>query len=201
MGRVVFGLYGYGVATISRLLKMIGLFCRILSLLLGSFAKETYNFKEPTNRSHQIVSWIPDCVQITVFTKSGSFYKVFSQFLQSLFYKWQHSHTTLPTHITHTHTPQFRKCSVAERKCPVADQQWNGRSRSAGLCTYATLSLSLFSFFLSLSSSRSLALALSLSSSRELIHIHIHIYIYIDTYIHIYIYMYTYIYIKIYMNT
>jgi len=33
---------------------MIGLFCRILSLLWVSFAKETYHFKEPTNRSHPI---------------------------------------------------------------------------------------------------------------------------------------------------
>jgi len=39
--------YSYWVATISRRLQIIGLFCRILSLLLGSFAKETYNFKEP----------------------------------------------------------------------------------------------------------------------------------------------------------
>ena len=45
---------GYRVATISRLLKIIGLFCRIKSLAQGSFAKETYNFKEPTNRSHPI---------------------------------------------------------------------------------------------------------------------------------------------------
>ena len=30
------------------------LVCRILSLLSGSFAKETYNLKEPTNRSHPI---------------------------------------------------------------------------------------------------------------------------------------------------
>ena len=44
----------YGVATICRLLKMIGLFCRISSLLFGSFAKETYKLKEPTNRSHPI---------------------------------------------------------------------------------------------------------------------------------------------------
>jgi len=44
----------YGVATISRLLKIIGLFCRILSLLQVSFAKETYNFEEPTNRCHPI---------------------------------------------------------------------------------------------------------------------------------------------------
>jgi len=41
-----------GVATISGLLKIIGLFCkRALQKRLYS-AKETYNFKEPTNRSH-----------------------------------------------------------------------------------------------------------------------------------------------------
>ena len=33
---------------------MIGLFCRIQSLLQGSFAQETYHFKEPVNRSHPI---------------------------------------------------------------------------------------------------------------------------------------------------
>ena len=42
------------VATISRLLKIMGLFCRVLSLLWGSFAKETYNFKEPAICSHTI---------------------------------------------------------------------------------------------------------------------------------------------------
>jgi len=44
----------YGVATMSRLLQIIGLFCRIWSLLQGSFAKETYTFKEPPKRSHPI---------------------------------------------------------------------------------------------------------------------------------------------------
>ena len=44
----------YGVAMISRLLKIICLFCRISSLLQGSFVKETYNFEEPTNRCHPI---------------------------------------------------------------------------------------------------------------------------------------------------
>jgi len=44
----------YGVATISRLIQLIGLFCkRALWKRLNS-AKETYNFKEPTNRSHPI---------------------------------------------------------------------------------------------------------------------------------------------------
>ena len=47
-------LESYGVATISTLLKITGLFCRISSLLQGSFAKETYHFKEPTTRSHPI---------------------------------------------------------------------------------------------------------------------------------------------------
>jgi len=39
----------YEVATISRLLKIVGLFCRI-----QYSAKETNNFKESTNRSHPI---------------------------------------------------------------------------------------------------------------------------------------------------
>ena len=47
----------YGVATISMLLKIIGLYEECRSLLQGSFAKETCNFKEPTNRSHSIPMW------------------------------------------------------------------------------------------------------------------------------------------------
>ena len=46
----------YRVATISRLLQIIVLFCkRALQKRLYS-AKETYHFKEPTNRSHPIPS-------------------------------------------------------------------------------------------------------------------------------------------------
>jgi len=44
----------YGVASVSRLLKIVGRFCRIPSVLWGSFTKETYNSKEPTNRGHPI---------------------------------------------------------------------------------------------------------------------------------------------------
>jgi len=46
---------GYGVATISRLLKITRLFGKYRSLLEGSFAKETYNLKEPTNPRHPII--------------------------------------------------------------------------------------------------------------------------------------------------
>ena len=45
----------YGVAASSRRLKIVCLFCRICSLLEGSFAK-TYTFKEPTNRSQPILA-------------------------------------------------------------------------------------------------------------------------------------------------
>jgi len=47
-------MYTYGVATISRIDKIIGLFCRKASLLWGSFAKEMYSFIDPTNISHPI---------------------------------------------------------------------------------------------------------------------------------------------------
>ena len=47
-------IWHYGVATTCRLLKIICLFCkRALWKRLYS-AKETYNFKEPTSRSHPI---------------------------------------------------------------------------------------------------------------------------------------------------
>ena len=44
----------YGVATISRLLKFTGLFCKTALYKRLYSAEETYNFKEPTNRSHPI---------------------------------------------------------------------------------------------------------------------------------------------------
>ena len=47
----------YGLARVSRIDKIIGLFCRISFLLWGSFAKETYNLIDPTDRSHRIVSY------------------------------------------------------------------------------------------------------------------------------------------------
>jgi len=44
----------YGVALVSRLLKIICLFCKRALQKRGYSAKETYDFKEPTNRSHPI---------------------------------------------------------------------------------------------------------------------------------------------------
>ena len=44
----------YGVATISRLLKIIRLFCKRALKKRRYSAKETHDLKEPTNRSHPI---------------------------------------------------------------------------------------------------------------------------------------------------
>ena len=46
--------YIYRVATTSRLLKITGLFCKRALYKRQYSAKETYDFKEPTNRRHTI---------------------------------------------------------------------------------------------------------------------------------------------------
>ena len=51
----------YGVASISRLLKIIGLFCKRALWKRRYSTKETYDFKEPTNGSHPIANDILMC--------------------------------------------------------------------------------------------------------------------------------------------
>jgi len=65
----------YGVATIDRLFKIIGLFCRILSLLQVSFTKETYHFKEPTNRSHPILCLVDTPLTHFVFCRRDMYFR------------------------------------------------------------------------------------------------------------------------------
>ena len=48
--------YIYGVALVSRIDKMIGLFCKRALLKRRSSAKETYNLVDPTNRSRPVIS-------------------------------------------------------------------------------------------------------------------------------------------------
>ena len=47
---------GYGVAMISRLLRIAGFFCKRALQKRRYSAKETWNFKEPTNPSHPIAT-------------------------------------------------------------------------------------------------------------------------------------------------
>ena len=104
----------YGVATVIRIDKMIGLFCRILSLLQVSFAKTTNHCKGPTSRTQPTVHIRPQ--QPTVHVRphirqilSGKdpqdtlslqifFFK--SLFLYVVFCKRALPHYLLPTHPT-----------------------------------------------------------------------------------------------------
>jgi len=128
----------YGVATVSRLLKMTGPFCKRALWKRWYSAKETSNFKEPTNRSHPIPS------ELCAMTISGGvFYfcecRAGADLLQRIqtlkkcersqhLYRimcddygaddlrvphTQHTHTRARTH-THTHT-----C-----KCRLAAEDW-----------------------------------------------------------------------------
>ena len=54
--RCIHHIFDYGLATISRLLNIIGLFCKRALLKRLYSAKETCKFKEHTNRSHPIVA-------------------------------------------------------------------------------------------------------------------------------------------------
>ena len=58
----------------SRLLQIIGLLCRIQSRLQSSSAKETYNFKEPTNRSHPICQRVRICLCLCLRVRIGLFH-------------------------------------------------------------------------------------------------------------------------------
>ena len=66
---------------ISRLLEITGLFCRILPLLWGSFAKVTDNFKEPTNGRHPIWHVISLMIEET---------NVIHQEMNGTHYQWIH---------------------------------------------------------------------------------------------------------------
>ena len=47
--------FAYGVATISRIDQITGLFCKRALEKRGYSAIENYDFKEPTNRSHPVL--------------------------------------------------------------------------------------------------------------------------------------------------
>jgi len=54
---------------------VVGLFCRILSLLLGSFAKETHNFIDPTAKSYTLQQ-AREWVHRTLLSRAGNVVKL-----------------------------------------------------------------------------------------------------------------------------
>ena len=74
-------LYYSDIYTIQMQPKIIGIFSRISSLLQGSFAKETYDFIDPANRSHSFAKQ----TQIWGFVGSLQIQVSFAEY--SLFYR------------------------------------------------------------------------------------------------------------------
>jgi len=84
------------VATVSSIDQIVGLFHRIASHLQASFAKEKYNFIDPTNCSHPIVI-------------------LYSQFSGMLTHTYTNTHTHTQAHThTYTHTQRIVNCLMAE---------------------------------------------------------------------------------------
>ena len=117
-------LFYYGVASISRLLKMKGLFCKRALQKRRYSARETYIFKEITNRSHPIIVCVshvhsptqnspihPPTHPHTPHRRPGSTFAP----LDLRFWKYTHTHVQIlctHTHIhtrahTHTHTHTY----------------------------------------------------------------------------------------------
>jgi len=65
----------YGVASIGRLLTIIGLFCKRVLQKRRYSAKETCSFEEPTNRSHPICLCFA-CALGRIHTFIGLFFKI-----------------------------------------------------------------------------------------------------------------------------
>ena len=76
--------YDYVVPTTSRRLKTISLFCKRTLQKRRYSAKETYNFKEPTNSSHPLQN-TRDFPTLDVIPKKPIFFKTYAVFALDIF--------------------------------------------------------------------------------------------------------------------
>ena len=121
--------YTYGVATVSRIDSIIGLFCRILSLLQGSFAKGTYNFIDPTSRSHPIIHIFMSYVHnIYMYTYKNIVYKCLSciHVFINVCHIYTYTNTLIRTYMhelfvscIHTYTHTSKLCKHRHMQLPL----------------------------------------------------------------------------------
>jgi hypothetical protein len=102
-----------GVATVSRIDKIIGLFCKRALQKRQYSAEETYNFIDPTDRSHPIYTWVWQNVglfSVEVGFISSTIYTRCSSYFWPL--KVLHVHLLTHTHTyTNTRTHAHDRCS------------------------------------------------------------------------------------------
>ena len=79
----------FGVASLSRIDQMIGLFCKRALEMRQDSAKETYDFIDPTDRSHPMISWLrqmaicsPHLISLCVIIASESLLNFLGHFPQ-----------------------------------------------------------------------------------------------------------------------
>jgi len=130
----------HGVATISRMLKNIGLFCKRDLQKRPIFCKTTYIFKYPTNCSHPIrpVGCLISCVTVRKVAAANG-----KALLKNMTCKdgtrkmHTHTHTYATTH-THTHPMGRRhpvsKCQIAHKSVMPIVSACDGVSGSSTCC-------------------------------------------------------------------
>jgi len=121
----------YGVATICRLLKITGLFCKRALQKRPIFCKETYDFKEPANRSHPIQrhsswpKWIACVLRYSPWLKQ--------KYWDTVLFKWilgaRNTETQFVTHMngvcTETHFSTQMYSRGAQHQDTVCDSnEW-----------------------------------------------------------------------------
>ena len=110
---------------------MTGLFCRISSVLQGSFAKETCNFKEPTNRSHPIYIRRLDLASIRA--------SMYAYIINTHAHAHTHKHTYTHTHTrahTHTHTHTITNTHMIHIHAHARAIRWKERVDLTCACMY-----------------------------------------------------------------
>ena len=94
----------YGVATISELLKIMGLFCKRALQKRPIFSKETYDFKERTNRRHPVTDTFTQLTHLLASSlQSNTSLHQSNAFLQPI-HTFLHQIHTFFTQFTHVFT-------------------------------------------------------------------------------------------------
>ena len=197
----------YGVATTSRLLKIIGLFCKRALLKRRYSAKETCNFKEPINHSHPIFvmfRWhkrvrdivrqnhvtLPDSCVCDVGFVTISSWRCYLKIFTKISTNWIFSDNSVTYSSWHITTFKKYACFFVAQSLFIV---WRYIARYLRLCVKYLQNYACVHIHLCLSKFRSVV-------SVDDTFLYICIYIYIYTCIHIPIRVYIYIYIHIYKH-
>jgi len=166
--------YWYGVASASRIDKIIGLFCKGTLQKKEYSAQETYNLIDPTNQSHRIPLHASGSIlwaQLTV-TNCGKIVLCLYTYIHTHIYMYVPTSCKSTVYNTYIHTQHI--CIL------IYIYVCTNRRQIDIICGYNTCIRTQHTYILTY------------------ICIYIYVYIYIHVYVYTYMYTYTYMYIYIY---